>query len=154
MERNGHLTWSVPYAPGRVEAVGYKGGRRVAHDAQETAGAPAAVRISADRMRIAADGRDLAMLTARVVDKAGRIVPDANEAITIQPARGLRLLGTGNGDPNSTVPDHAATRPAFHGLMQAIVQSDGTAGPIRVAAGAPGLSGDAITLLALRGGKT
>ena len=153
MERNGHLAWSVPYAPGRIEAVGYKGGRQIARDAQETAGTPAAVRLSADRMRIAADGRDLAMLTARVVDKAGRIVPDANQSITIQPARGLRLLGTGNGDPNSTVPDHAATRPAFHGLMQAIVQSDGTAGPTRVAASAPRLSGDVITLLALGGSK-
>jgi len=148
MERNGHVAWSVSYAPGRIEAIGYTGGRIVAHDVRQTAGPPAGVRISADRTRIAADGRDLAMLTLSVVDRAGRVVPDAADTITVNAARGLRLLGTGNGDPNGTTPDHAATRPAFHGLMQAIVQSDGTAGPIRVEAAAPGLTGAALSLLA------
>jgi beta-galactosidase len=100
-------------------------------------------------MRIAADGHDLAMLTLSIVDKRGRVVPDAANPVTINLARGLRLLGTGNGDPNGTVPDHAATRPAFHGLMQAIVQSDGAAGPIRVEVSAPGLRGDTVSLLAI-----
>jgi beta-galactosidase len=149
MQRGGHVAWSVPYAPGRIEAIAYKGGRAIARDKRETAGPAAAVRIAADRMRIAADGRDLAMLSLRIVDKNGRLVPDAANAITVRPARGLRLLGTGNGDPNGTVPDHAATRPAFHGLMQAIVQSDGSPGPIRIEASAPGLKSDAIALLAL-----
>lgn len=148
MERNGHIAWSVPYVPGRIEAIGYTGGHVLARDRRETAGPAAAVRIAADRMRIAADGRDLAMLTLSVVDRKGRLVPDAADSITVKPAKGLRLLGTGNGDPNGYVPDHAAARPAFHGLMQAIVQSDGRAGPIRVAANAAGLAGDAIILLA------
>lgn len=152
MERNGHVAWSVPYAPGRIEAAAYVGGRVVARDRVETAGPAAALRLSADRIRIGADGRDLSVLTVRVVDKAGRVVPDAAPPITITAARGLRLLGTGNGDPTGTVPDHDATRPAFHGLMQAIVQSDGTTGPARVSASAPGLAGDALSILAL-GGK-
>jgi len=148
MERNGHIAWRVPYAPGRIEAIGYTHGRMVARDRRETAGPAEAVRIAPDRTRIAADGRDLAMLTVSIVDAKGRIVPDAAHPITITAARGLRLLGTGNGDPNGIVPDHAATRPAFHGLMQAIVQSDGSAGAIRIGATAPGLREDAVSLLA------
>jgi hypothetical protein len=35
--------------------------------------------------------------------------------------------------------------------MQAIVQSDGAVGPARVSASAPGLAGDAISILALGG---
>jgi len=149
MERNGHCLWTVPYAPGRIEAIGYTKGKRVARDRQETAGPAAAVRLTADRLRISADGRDLAMLTARIVDRAGRTVPDAADAVTIDTGNGLRLLGTGNGDPTCIVPDHAATRPAFHGLMQAIVQSDGTSGSFRVSASAPGLKGEGIAVLAL-----
>ena len=148
MERNGHVAWTVPYQPGRIEAVAYRGGHVVARDVRETAGPAAALKLSADRMRIAADGRDLTMLTVTVVDRAGRVVPDANAPVTIAAAMGLRLLGTGNGDPNCTVPDHEATRPVFHGLMQAIVQSVGEAGPVRVSASAPGLKGDAIAILA------
>lgn len=151
MERDSHVAWTAPYAPGRIEALAYRNGRVVARDRQETAGPAAALRLSADRMRIGADGRDLSVLAVRVVDKAGRLVPDANAPITIGAAKGLRLLGTGNGDPNCTVPDHDATRPAFHGLMQAIVQSDGATGPVRVSASAPGLAGDAVAILTLGG---
>ncbi|MDB5703685.1 MAG: hypothetical protein JWN66_801 [Sphingomonas bacterium] len=149
LERNGHCAWTVPYAPGRIEAIGYAKGRRVARDRRETTGPAVAVRLVADRMRIAADGRDLAILTAQIVDRAGRIVPDAADAVNIDPGAGLRLLGVGNGDPTCILPDHASTRPAFHGLMQAIVQSDGRAGAIQAGASAPGLRGDAITLVAL-----
>jgi len=148
MERNGHVAWSVPYAPGRIEAIAYRDGRAIARDRRETAGPAAALRLRADRVRIGADGRDLAVLAVEIVDKAGRIVPDANPPVTIAVARGLRLLGMGNGDPNCTVPDHAATWPAFHGLAQAIVQSDGTAGALRVSASAPGLAGSALAILA------
>ncbi|HMI19943.1 MAG TPA: beta-galactosidase GalA [Sphingomonas sp.] len=149
MERSGHIAWSVPYAPGRIEAIAYSKGRRVARDRRETTGPAAAIVLSADRLRIAADGRDLAMLTARIVDRAGRTVPDAADSVTIALGNGLRLLGTGNGDPTCTIPDHVPTRPAFHGLMQAIVQSDGQIGPLRVSAAASGLRGDAVTLLGL-----
>jgi beta-galactosidase len=152
LERNGHCAWTLPYAPGSIEAIGYAKGRRVARDRRETTGPAAAVRLVADRLRIAADGRDLAVLTAQIVDRAGRIVPDAADAVSVDPGAGLRLLGVGNGDPTCTLPDHASTRPAFHGLMQAIVQSDGRAGAVRVGASAPGLRGDSITLVALGSG--
>lgn len=151
MERGGHCVWTAPYAPGRIEAIGYGKGKAVARDRQETAGPAAAVRLTADRMRIAADGRDLAVLTARIVDRAGRTVPDAADVVTISAGNGLRLLGTGNGDPTCLVLDHAPARPAFHGLMQGIVQSDGTSGSLRVSASAPGLKGDGIAVLALGG---
>lgn len=134
MPRNGHVAWQVPYAPGHIEAVGLSGGRVLARARRETAGAPAALRISADRMRIAGDDADLAMLTVSVEDARGRIVPDAAVAVSLRVDAAGRLLGTGNGNPTCHVPDHAATRPTFHGLLQAIVQSDGQAGPIRVRA--------------------
>lgn len=137
--RDGHLVWSVPYAPGRLEALGYAGGRVVARAVRDTAGPAAALRVSADRRMIVGDGRDLAMVTVAVVDARGRPVPDAADAITVALDGPAQLLGTGNGDPTGHVPDHDATRPAFHGLMQAIVQSSGPAGLIRVTADAPGL---------------
>jgi beta-galactosidase len=62
-----------------------------------------------------------------------------------------RVIGVGNGNPTSLEPDRASQRRAFNGLCQAIVQSVGPAGAIRISAAADGLRGDAATVLALPG---
>ena len=43
------LEWRVPYAPGRLEAVGYNGGQVAARDVRETTGPAHAVELIADR---------------------------------------------------------------------------------------------------------
>ena len=105
MPRNGHLEWTVPYAPGVLEARGWEGGREVVRNRVETAGAPAAVRLEVDRSAIAADGEDVAVVTARVVDARGRAVPTAETSLTFTLEGGGRILGVGNGDPGSHEPD-------------------------------------------------
>ena len=147
--RDGHLAWSVPYAPGRIEAIGYIGDKQVAIARSDTAGPAAALRVTADRVRLTADGADLAMVTVAVVDARGRIVPDSANAVTIDIAGPGRLIGAGNGDPTCHVPDHAATWPVFHGLMQAIVQTTGGNGPVRVTASAGGLRTGIASMLAI-----
>lgn len=139
MSPHGHLAWSVPYRAGRIEARGYRAGRRCAADRRVTAGAPHAVRISSDRSKIAADERDLAIITAEIVDAQGRFVPTAQNIVQFGVAGPARLIGVGNGDPTSMEPDRASSRHAFNGLCQAIVQSDSKVGPARVTASANGL---------------
>jgi len=63
-----HLTWSVPYAPGTLRAVGKKGGKIVAEDRVETTTAPARLELVVDRPAIRADGQDLAFVTVRITD--------------------------------------------------------------------------------------
>ena len=36
MPKNGHLTWKASYQPGKVVAVGYKNGKRVLVETEET----------------------------------------------------------------------------------------------------------------------
>lgn len=151
MPRNGHLAWQVPYAPGAIEALAYRDGRLVARDRRETAGPAVALQVAADRVRIAADGADLALVTVSAVDAKGRFVPDAAHEVALSLAGPARLLGTGNGDPTSHVPDHSPVRPLFHGLLQAIVQAEMRPGPMRITAAAPGLRDGAATILALPG---
>ncbi|MDX2186014.1 MAG: DUF4982 domain-containing protein [Opitutaceae bacterium] len=38
MPVNGHLSWQVPYTPGRLEARGYKAGKAILHRVIETTG--------------------------------------------------------------------------------------------------------------------
>ena len=132
--RNSHVMWKVPYAPGKLEAHGFKDGREVLTRVNETTGAAARIVVQADRTEIAGDGEDAAVITASVVDAGGHLVPVANNEISFQVTGNGRLLGVGNGDPSSHESDRGPQRRAFNGLCMAIVQASKVAGPLRVVA--------------------
>ena len=134
-----HVAWQVPYAPGRIEAYGYKGGQVVLKDKRETAGAAAKVVLTADRAALTADGRDCAVLRAEVFDARGRPVPKAANLVTFAVTGPAAVIGVGNGDPNCHEPDKASQRSAFNGLCCAIVQTQKAPGTIAVTASADGL---------------
>ncbi|MFI5794464.1 glycoside hydrolase family 2 TIM barrel-domain containing protein [Streptomyces sp. NPDC051677] len=133
-----HLTWKVPYAPGELKAVARRGGRTVATDVLRTAGAPHAVRLTADRKSLPADGRSLLFVTADVVDARGTVVPDAEHLISFQ-VTGGSLAGLDNGREESAERYQASTRTAFHGKALAIVRSGAEAGALKVTARVDGL---------------
>ena len=104
--------WRVPYAPGRLEAVGKTGGKVVAHAVVETTGAPVALRLTPDRAGLAGDGRDAAPVTVEALDARGRPVPTANLPVSFEIAGG-RIIGLGNGDANSHEPEKGDARAAL-----------------------------------------
>ncbi len=84
MKKDSHLAWNVAYAPGAIEARGYKGDKLVLTAKRETTGAPAALAMCADRSEISADGEDVAMFAVEVRDAQGRVVPDHRQRSHIQ----------------------------------------------------------------------
>ncbi|MEV4230137.1 glycoside hydrolase family 2 TIM barrel-domain containing protein [Streptomyces bobili] len=142
-----HLTWQVPYEPGVLKAVARSGGRTVATDVLRTAGAPHAVRLTADRRSLPADGRSLVFVTADIVDARGVVVPDAEHLISFA-VDGGSLAGLDNGRQESAERYQASTRTAFHGKALAIVRSGTTAGALKVTARVDGLRGGTVTVRA------
>ncbi|AVV44299.1 beta-galactosidase [Streptomyces sp. P3] len=142
-----HLTWRVPYAPGELKAVARRKGRTVATDVLRTAGAPHAVRLTADRRSLPADGRSLVFVTADVVDARGTVVPDAEHLISFE-VRGGSLAGLDNGRQESAERYQATTRTAFHGKALAVVRSGVEAGALKVTARADGLRRGTVTVRA------
>jgi beta-galactosidase len=104
MPRNGHLEWKAAYAPGALEARGYRGGKVVATTRVETTGAPAQLMLAPDRTVIAADGADTVVFTVSAHDAQGRTVPTAGNLVNFEVAGG-RIIGVGNGDPGCHEPD-------------------------------------------------
>lgn len=149
MPRNGHLAWSVPYAPGRLEARGFDKGRRVASSVRETAGTAAAVRLTANRRVAKADGNDVVMLKAEIVDARGRPVPDADTLLRFETSGGAAVIGVGNGNPTSLEPDVATQRRVFHGLAQAIVRVGDRPGPFAVRVSGEGLKPASLRIMAM-----
>jgi beta-galactosidase len=124
----------------------------VLRERRETAGAAAAVVLTADRTRLTADGEDLAVLTAKVVDAKGRPVPRATDLVTFKVSGPAALIGVGNGDPTSHEPDKADHRRAFNGLCAGLLQTRrGAAGAVRVEAFAPGLKSGVAALTTVAG---
>ncbi len=118
--------FTVPYAPGTLEAIAYRGGREVARAGHETAGPPVALRLTPARRVMAGDGEDVQPVTVDAVDARGRHVPTANLPVRFT-VQGAAIIGLGNGDPNSHEPEKGDARSLFNGLAQAIVQA--AAGP-------------------------
>jgi beta-galactosidase len=117
------VTWQVPYAPGRLEAVAKKAGRDVARFAVETTGAPVALRLTPDRTALAGDGRDAVPVTVEAIDAQGRPVPTANLAVALEVSGPGANIGVGNGDPNSHEPEKGDKVTIYNGLAQVILQS-------------------------------
>jgi beta-galactosidase len=133
-----HLTWRVPYAPGELKAVARRDGKAVATDVLRTAGRPHAVRLTADRKSLPADGRSLVFVTADVVDARGVVVPDAEHLLSFA-VTGGSLAGLDNGREESAERYQASTRTAFHGKALAIVRAGTGPGVLKVTASAAGL---------------
>jgi beta-galactosidase len=141
----GHVEWKVKYEPGVIEARGTKDGKVVLTEKRETTGTPAAIRLTADRTEINADGEDVAILTVEVLDKEGRPVPTASNLISFKVSGAGALIGVGNGDPNCPESDKEPKRSLFNGLAQAIVQSAKRPGEIHVEAVKEGWDGPELT---------
>ncbi|MBE1161795.1 beta-galactosidase GalA [Dyella acidiphila] len=132
--RLGHVQWDVTYAPGVIEARGRRNGQTVLVERRETTGPARKLRLAADRAEIDADGQDVSMITVDVLDDHGRPVPTANHALSFRVSGAGKLIGVGNGDPNSHESDKGSKRALFNGLAQLIVQSTGQAGAIHIEA--------------------
>jgi hypothetical protein len=109
-------------ASGTLRADGLIGGAVRATHEVKTPGAAAAVRIAIDtaNMSPVADGADLALVYASIVDAGGTIVPGATNAVTFS-ADGPGTVISGDGNPVAAVAGIAAayvqTRYATPGLI-------------------------------------
>lgn len=139
MPVNGHLKWTATYKPGNIRAVGYKNGKKLLTEKIETTGAAVSIALEADRSTIAADGRDVSVVTISLKDARGRFVPDACNDVLIKIEGDARILGVGNGDPSwngAENPGDPNCREfavkAFNGLAQVLVQSGSHEGQISI----------------------
>ncbi|KAF2518051.1 beta-galactosidase GalA [Flavobacterium foetidum] len=102
MQQNGHLEWKVEYAPGTLEAIGYKNGKKVLSDIQKTTGKPENIKLSLDKENVLKG--NVSVVTVETTDKNNLHVPTANDEITFS-IKGGKILGVGNGDPTSLEKD-------------------------------------------------
>jgi beta-galactosidase len=145
-----HLSWDVPYQPGVLRVVGKRrDGSACATAEVRTAGAPAAIRLSADRDTIAAAPGDVANVTFEIVDTAGNVVPDADNPVRFTVTGGT-IVALDNADLRDHDPYRSDRRHAFNGRGLAILRA-AAPGSLAVTASADGLKGASVTIVVRRG---
>ncbi len=135
------LMWDdVVYEAGELKVIAYdEAGRPVAEKKKYTAGKAYKIELIPDRDVITADGKDLAYINVRVVDKQGNIVPLDSRMIQFEASGAGRYKASANGDPTSLDLFHLPQMPLFNGQLTALVQSDNKPGVIRFKAKAKGV---------------
>lgn len=123
-----HQWWRVKFAPGSIKAVSRKGGKVVAQKEIFTAGEPAALRLTPDRKRLSADGKDLSFVTVEVVDKDGNLCPNADNLVNFTVSGNVTIAGVDNGSPISMERFKDNKRKAFYGKCLVVLQNNGKAG--------------------------
>lgn len=132
--------WEVPYEPGVLKAVGYRGGNEVAQCELRTAGAPRQIRLTADRASLAADRQDLCFVAVELLDDAGVFNPNADHLIRFGIEGAARIAGVCNGNPMSLESFQQPARKAWRGRCLVVIQAMKTAGSVRLTAAAEGVA--------------
>jgi len=145
MEQNSHLEWKVKFAPGTLSAKGYRNGQIIAEAKVETTGSPAGIKLTPDRSSILADGQDISVVTAAVIDAQGRTVPTASNLLEFELIGG-KIIGVGNGNPNTAESDKEPRRKVFNGLAQVIIQAPRKPIAMHLTARSEGLNAAAIVI--------
>ncbi|MDO5481994.1 MAG: glycoside hydrolase family 2 TIM barrel-domain containing protein [Bacteroidaceae bacterium] len=135
----------IKYEPGvlRAEAIDENGqtiealnsGRNELHTAEE----PYAIRLTADRSTIKADGQDLSFVTAEVVDRNGILCPNASVELTFTLNGKATLLAAGNGDIKELDTTADNKHKTWKGRALGVVRSSNRANKSTLTVSAPGL---------------
>ena len=143
------LMWmDTQYEPGTVKVVAYdKDGKPAAEKEIHTAGKPHRIELSADRTRLSADGKDLAFMNVRIVDKNGNFCPDETRKIKFSVRGTGTYIAAANGNSTSLESFQATEMKLFSGQLTAIVQTTEDRGPIIFEASAPGVKSATIELV-------
>ena len=92
-------TFKVPYEQGVLKAVALNNGIEVASTELRTVGAPAKVKLTADRSKINADRNDLSYVKVEVTDAQGNLIPNATVPVTFSVSGVGEMAGSGNACP-------------------------------------------------------
>lgn len=130
----GQATFTLPFTPGNLTAVGldHMGARLAQHSVLSPQGPTASLVLSLDApspetgtgTTLVADGEDVAMVRATLLDTGGHFAYNAADNVSFRVVSGPgRIWATHNGDPASDTPRDVPWHPAYKGLARAFVRT-------------------------------
>jgi len=136
----------LPYSAGVLKAVGVGADGHQDSMIIRTAGDPVAIKLTADRRRLTADGQDLSFVQVEVVDKEGTPDPNSTIRLNFKIAGSGTLAGVGNADLSDTNSYAGSARALWHGKALVVIRSTHAAGKITLTASSRGLQSSVLTI--------
>lgn len=148
VENRYRLMWhDVVYEPGEVKVIAYdRNGKATAEKVIRTAGKPHHIELSTPHHTLNADGKDLAYVTLRIVDKDGNLCPTDGRLVNFNVKGAGRYRASANGDPTCLDLFHLPRMHAFNGMLTVILQASKEAGTMELKASAKGLKSGSIQI--------
>lgn len=148
VENRYRLMWyNTVYEPGEVKVVAYdENNKAIAEKTVRTAGKPHHIELSTDYPLLKADGKDLAYVTLKIVDKDGNICPTDGRLVNFKVKGAGKYRASANGDPTCLDLFHLPRMHVFSGMLTVIVQSGEKSGEIELQASAKGVKTGKITI--------
>ncbi|MGL4851414.1 MAG: glycoside hydrolase family 2 TIM barrel-domain containing protein [Phocaeicola sp.] len=142
------LMWDeVKYEAGELKVVAYNTNGSIAEEkAVRTAGKPSRIELSTPHPTIQADGKELAYVTVRIVDKDGNLCPNANLLTQFRVKGAGKYRAAANGDPTCLEMFHLPQMHTFNGMLTVVVQANEEAGNIELEVKGKGLQTGRIAL--------
>lgn len=140
------FVFETVYQPGTVEAVSYAGGKEVSRTALQTAGRPAAIRLTAEAGGLKPDGASLCYVNAELIDENGNVVPDADTLLKAEATGAAELLGFGSGNPVTDENYSKGRFTSYLGHALAVLRAGCEAGETKLTVSAEGLDKAEIVL--------
>jgi beta-galactosidase len=132
-------TFSVPYSPGTLKAIGLRANHPVAESVLTTSGEATTLRLTPDRSVLLADGDDLSFITVEAVDAEGRPQLHAAQPVEFSVSGPASIEAVGNGDGEDPASYHVNQRKLFQGRALVVVRTSRNAGSIGLTAKSAGL---------------
>jgi beta-galactosidase len=138
-ENDSYLVWKLKYTPGMLKAVGKTRDDEIIAKEIYTASEPYQINLTPDREFIDGDGRDLSFVKVSIHDKAGNLVPYADNLVEFSIEGVGSIVGVDNGLQTSLESFKSNSRKAFNGLCLAIIQARDAIGKIDLTARSEGI---------------
>ncbi len=146
------LMWmNTRYEKGTVKVVAYDKDGKVAEVKEiHTAGKPHHLELSVDRKVLDANGKDIAFIRVKVVDKDGNLIPNDSRLINFSVRGAGHFRAAASGNPASTDLFHKPYHHLFSGELTALVESETKAGNITFKASAKGVKSATLKLKSVK----
>ncbi len=147
LERYRLMWMDVPYEPGELKAVAHKQGRKVGETTIRTSGKPFRLQLSPEAKQLQSDGDDLCFILVEAYDEQGIFCPLADQEINIEIDGPAKIVGVGNGNPQSLAPFQSDQVKLFYGKAMIILKGEkGKSGSIRIRVDSENLKMDEISI--------
>ena len=136
------FVWNVPYEPGILTARAYKNNIAAASTSSITASNPVKLSLQATNQHLQPGHEDISILTFKVADNKGVMVPWANDPVNFSIDGPVHLQSFENGDPIDDAPNQSKIRKVFYGMARGFFIATPQKGDILITAAA--IMGDSI----------